>query len=95
MRSTDVGIPQNTMVLGKHSGKHALRDRLESMGYEISDTQLDEIFARFKSLADKKKHITNSDLEALVLSHRRNDIPIMNLWGTWSTPAPALPTPPA
>ena len=81
MRSTDVGIPQNTMVLGKHSGKHALRDRLESMGYEISDTQLDEIFARFKSLADKKKHITNSDLEALVLSHRRNDVPTYEFVG--------------
>ena len=48
MRSTDVGIPQNTMVLGKHSGKHALRERLESMGYTISDSQLEEIFVRFK-----------------------------------------------
>ena len=74
MRSTDVGIPQNTMVLGKHSGKHALRERLESMGYTITDSQLEEIFARFKSLADKKKSITNSDLEALVLNRRRDDV---------------------
>ena len=72
MCSTDVGIPQNTMVLGKHSGKHALRDRLESMGYEISDEQLDKIFTRFKALADKKKNITSSDLEALALSNRQS-----------------------
>ena len=71
MNSTDVGIPQNTMVLGKHSGKHALREKLESMGYELSDAELETVFTRFKTLADKKKNITGSDLEALVL-HRRN-----------------------
>ncbi|WP_278308871.1 2-isopropylmalate synthase [Oscillibacter sp. PC13] len=81
MKSTDVGIPQNTMVLGKHSGKHALRDRLVDMGYELSDTQLDDVFARFKALADKKKSITNSDLEALALSYRRDDIPTYELVG--------------
>ena len=71
MNSTDVGIPQNTMVLGKHSGKHALRDKLASMGYELSDQELEKVFARFKILADKKKNITTADLEALVL-HRYN-----------------------
>ena len=71
MKSTDVGIPQNSMVLGKHSGKHALREKLESMGYEVTDQRLDEIFTRFKKLADKKKTITSSDLEALVLNERR------------------------
>ena len=71
MNSVDVGIPQNTMVLGKHSGKHALRERLISMGYELSDEELEQVFARFKVLADKKKNLTNSDIEALVL-HRRN-----------------------
>ncbi len=71
MNSTDVGIPQNTMVLGKHSGKHALREKLASMGYEISDQELEKIFGRFKALADKKKNITTADLEALVL-HRHN-----------------------
>ncbi|MCI8739638.1 MAG: 2-isopropylmalate synthase [Oscillibacter sp.] len=73
MNSTDVGVPQNTMVLGKHSGKHALREKLESMGYELSDEELESVFARFKAMADKKKNITGSDLEALVL-HRRNNI---------------------
>ncbi len=71
MNSTDVGIPQNTMVLGKHSGKHALREKLVSMGYELSDEELESVFTRFKDLADKKKNITGSDIEALVL-HRRN-----------------------
>lgn len=72
MNSVDVGIPQNTMVLGKHSGKHALREKLESMGYELSDEELEGVFTRFKTLADKKKSITGSDLESLVL-HRRNN----------------------
>ena len=71
MKSVDVGIPQNTMVLGKHSGKHALRDKLATMGYELSDQELEKVFARFKVLADKKKTITTADLEALVL-HRHN-----------------------
>ena len=71
MKSVDVGIPQNTMVLGKHSGKHALRERLVAMGYELTDEELETVFSRFKVLADKKKNLTSSDIEALVL-HRRN-----------------------
>ncbi|MDD3347193.1 2-isopropylmalate synthase [Oscillibacter sp.] len=71
MNSTDVGVPQNTMVLGKHSGKHALREKLVSMGYELDDQELEAVFTRFKDLADKKKNITGSDIEALVL-HRHN-----------------------
>lgn len=71
MSSVDVGIPQNTMVLGKHSGKHALRERLQSIGYDLDDAALEEVFGRFKDLADRKKTITSRDLEALVL-HRRN-----------------------
>ena len=73
MKSTDVGIPQNTMVLGKHSGKHALRDKLSSMGYELDDEALEGVFTRFKDLADKKKNITGSDLEALVLQRQNLD----------------------
>ncbi len=71
MNSADVGIPQNTMVLGKHSGKHALREKLLSMGYELSDEELENVFTRFKIMADKKKNLTSSDIEAMVL-HRRN-----------------------
>lgn len=71
MTSADVGIPQNTMVLGKHSGKHALREKLISLGYELTDEELESVFTRFKILADKKKNLTSNDIEALVL-HRRN-----------------------
>jgi 2-isopropylmalate synthase len=71
MNSADVGVPKHTMVLGKHSGKHALREKLESMGYELTEEELDTVFTRFKDLADKKKHITTSDLEALVLHRHR------------------------
>ncbi len=74
MTASDVGIPQNTMVLGKHSGKHALREKLESMGYEINDEKMEEIFDRFKKLADKKKTITSKDLEALMLHQRMGQI---------------------
>jgi 2-isopropylmalate synthase len=52
--------------LGKHSGRHALKVRLAELGYELSRDELDQTFARFKDLADKKKTVTDADLEALV-----------------------------
>jgi len=61
-----VGIPKNTLVLGKHSGRHALKTRLASLGYALKETELDQIFNRFKNLADRKKMITDADLEALI-----------------------------
>ncbi|MBQ7196864.1 MAG: 2-isopropylmalate synthase [Synergistaceae bacterium] len=67
MNPDEIGVPHRALVLGKHSGKHALRERLESMGYEIPDEELEDIFTRFKKLADQKKTITSSDLEALTL----------------------------
>ncbi len=66
MRPESVGATLTRLVLGKHSGKHALRTRLESLGYELDDQELLKMFDRFKMLADKKKVITDSDLEALV-----------------------------
>lgn len=68
MNVEDIGIPQNKMVLGKHSGKHALKDRIESLGYELNDAALEDAFVKFKNLADKKKNITDSDIEALIIS---------------------------
>ncbi len=65
-----VGIPQNIMVLGKHSGKHALREQLELMGYDLTEEQMEDVFARFKVLSDKKKNITITDLEALAMNRR-------------------------
>lgn len=79
MNSADVGIPRNTMVLGKHSGKHALREKLVSMGYDLDEKEMDQVFSRFKDLADKKKNLTSADIEALVL-HRRNTV--INASGT-------------
>ncbi len=75
MKSSDVGIPQNSMVLGKHSGKHALKAKLEDMGYDLTDEEIEEIFVRFKNLADKKKNITGRDIESLVLDRRHTGVP--------------------
>ena len=61
-----VGVQRSSLVLGKHSGRHALRVRLEELGYELDDEELAQTFTRFKDLADKKKTITDADLEALV-----------------------------
>ncbi len=61
-----VGVPESRLVLGKHSGRHAFADRLLQLGYHLEHDQLDRAFARFKELADKKKIVTDRDLEALV-----------------------------
>ena len=61
-----LGISSNNLVLGKHSGRHAFRDRLSELGFDLNDEELNLAFARFKSLADKKKEITDQDLQALV-----------------------------
>ncbi|MCX6136151.1 MAG: 2-isopropylmalate synthase, partial [Ignavibacteriales bacterium] len=66
MRPEDVGVSQTRLVLGKHSGRHALKVRLAELGYNFNDAELDKAFARFKDLTDKKKIITDADLEALV-----------------------------
>jgi 2-isopropylmalate synthase len=66
MNPTDIGIPQNSLVLGKHSGRHAFRDRVVSLGYSLTDEQLQSAFDRFKALADKKKEVFDEDIEALV-----------------------------
>jgi 2-isopropylmalate synthase len=67
MTPESVGIAQNQMVLGKHSGRHAFEDRLKQLGYTVSGETLEEIFAEFKELADKKKVVSDRDIEALVL----------------------------
>ena len=66
MRPEDVGVNQTTLVLGKHSGRHALRTRLAEMGHSLDEYELDKAFARFKELADRKKVITDLDLEAVI-----------------------------
>jgi 2-isopropylmalate synthase len=66
MRPELIGINTNNIVLGKHSGRHAFRERLKDLGFVLSDFELDKAFEKFKDIADKKKEITDSDLEAIV-----------------------------
>ena len=66
MKPEDVGIPNTDLVLGKHSGRHALKQRIQDLGYQIDETQVQKIFESFKVLADRKKIIYDADIEALV-----------------------------
>ena len=62
----DVGIPHTDLVLGKHSGRHALKQRIEELGYHLEDAQIQRVFDSFKALADRKKNIYDADIEALI-----------------------------
>ena len=62
----DVGVKQTSLVMGKHSGRHAFVHKLEEMGYHLAGNQLEDAFVRFKALADRKKHVYDEDIEALV-----------------------------
>ena len=66
MRPEDVGQGSTNLVMGKHSGRHAFREKLKELGYELGQNALNEAFQRFKDLADKKKHVFDDDLIALV-----------------------------
>jgi 2-isopropylmalate synthase len=67
MRPTDVGLSRTSLVLGKHSGRHAFRERVQALGFNLSDSDLERAFIDFKALADKKKELFDGDIEALVL----------------------------
>jgi 2-isopropylmalate synthase len=67
MRPEEVGFAKSQLVLGKHSGRHALKDRLVALGYQLDEAAIDKVFADFKVLADKKKDIYDADVEALVV----------------------------
>jgi 2-isopropylmalate synthase len=67
MRPEDVGFPGTLLVLGKHSGRAAVRDRLAQLGYPVPDASLDELMVSYKRLADRKKEVFDADLEALWL----------------------------
>ncbi len=66
MMPEDVGVKQTSLVMGKHSGRHAFVHKLEELGYHLAGNQLEDAFVRFKALADRKKHVYDEDLEALV-----------------------------
>ena len=66
MRPEDVGLSETNLVMGKHSGRAALRSKLADLGYDLADNQLKDVFVRFKALADRKKEIFEDDLIALM-----------------------------
>jgi len=74
MDAQTVGLEANSIVLGKHSGRHALQQALEELGFQVTGQALNQAFARFKELADKKKQVTALDLEALVTDELRDDL---------------------
>lgn len=71
MDATEVGLDSNSIVLGKHSGRHALKDALEQLGFAVDGNALNQAFKRFKEIADKKKQVTALDLEAIVSDEMR------------------------
>lgn len=73
MDATTVGLKSNAIVLGKHSGRHALSKALEEMGFKVEGQALNTAFKRFKEIADRKKNVTAMDLEALVTEELRGD----------------------
>lgn len=95
MRPGDVGVPESQLTLGPRSGRHALRARLEQLGYALTDDEMERAYARFLSIAEKKKELFDEDLIALVEDEIR-DIPekYKLVWAqvTTSTSRDALPT---
>lgn len=71
MSAEDIGIRKKKLVIGKHSGKHAIKDRLTEMGYSFTEQELSKYYEKIKKLSDKKKFISDSDLEALVYNRER------------------------
>ncbi|MFN8110931.1 MAG: 2-isopropylmalate synthase [Thermoleophilia bacterium] len=76
MDATSVGLAQNSIVLGKHSGRHALRNALSELGYDLEPDALDAAFVRFKDVADRKGEISAADIEALVSDEMRTEGPV-------------------
>jgi 2-isopropylmalate synthase len=81
MRPESVGALQTRLVLGKHSGRAALSSRLSELGYSFDDAALDRVFARFKTLADRRKSVVDADLEALVLDEAKPPEELFSLEG--------------
>lgn len=68
-----VGVSSNSLVLGKHSGRHAFKERLQELNFTVNDEEMNRLFVQFKELADKKKQMTDEDLVALVLEEKATD----------------------
>ena len=81
MDAHTIGLDHSRLVLGKHSGRHALGVRLQEMGYHLDRENLNEVFIRFKDLADKKKTVTDADIEALVADELYQPVEVWELLG--------------
>jgi 2-isopropylmalate synthase len=79
MRPEDVGVPQTELVLGKHSGRAALKDRVSTLGYHLTDDGLEKVYEGFKVLADRKKVIYDADIEALC-EQQVHQVQVQNAW---------------
>ncbi len=79
IRPEDVGVPKTDLVLGKHSGRHALRDRVSELNYHLNEAQLNLLFDDFKALADKKKEVFDEDLIVLIEKHITDVTPAWSL----------------
>jgi 2-isopropylmalate synthase len=96
MTPESVGVAKTSLVLGKLSGRHAFKDKLQALGYDLGSNQLEDAFRRFKDLADKKKHIFDDDIVALVddqLAHGHDRIQVVSLRvvaGTFGPPSAEL-----
>src|SRR5262249_58061911 len=94
MRPECVALPTNERALGKHSGRHALRQRVVELGYHLDEAQLQKVFDGFKALADRKKTIYNADIEALAEAQIHKGPAVWTLEAVAYKPGPA-PTPSA
>jgi 2-isopropylmalate synthase len=82
MTPESVGVKQTSLVMGKHSGRHAFVHKLEELGYHLGNNQIEDAFVRFKALADKKKQIYDEDIEALVdeeIAHAHDRIRVLSM----------------
>ena len=93
MTPESVGVKQTSLVMGKHSGRHAFVHKLEELGYQLATNQLEDAFVRFKALADRKKQIYDEDIEALVdeeIATAHDRIKIVSLTVIAGTHGPAI-----
>lgn len=74
-----VGVSANSLVLGKHSGRHAFKERLQELNFSVTDEEMNSLFVQFKELADNKKTMTDEDIVALVLEEKATDISFYDL----------------
>ena len=95
MTPESVGVGKTSLVMGKHSGRNAFRTKLKELGYELGDNQLEDAFNRFKALADRKKHVYDEDIEAIVddgVAHMHDRMKVMALTVIAGTMGPQMAT---